>query len=157
MSNDLSSMRTYKSVDEADSLTDKSKKKVSKSRKIGFKYYLPWVLTVILLVFSFFLWQQYSQARNKLTSPSVSNNTQVANQLSKLIDLPTEKPLVLTVKSTANLKILPFFASAKPGDMVFLYPKTSEAILFRTSINKIINFSTNPTDIQSLDNFIFHS
>lgn len=156
MSTGINSMRTFKTVEETGDSINKNKKKKHNSN-INILKFIPWILIVILVGFSIFLWHQYDLAKRTLNSSSINYNSQIETQLSKLIVLPSDKPTILTIKNATSLKVLPFFSGSKTGDVVLIYPKEVEAIIYRSSENKIINVSTNPTEIQSLDNIIFHS
>ena len=106
------------------------------------------VLIVLLLCFLiaastsayFFFRYQQSQAiatKEKLTTPEAQS---LVNKLGQLIQLPNaETPTIATVTDTSKLASQPFFASAKNGDKVFIYTQSQKAILYRPSINKIIN------------------
>jgi hypothetical protein len=60
----------------------------------------------------------------------------------KLIVLPADEiPDVATVTGPEKLRDSPFFANAEKGDMVLLYKNSRKAILYRPSINKIIEVS----------------
>ncbi len=157
MSNGLSSMRTFKTVDEVEP-TEKVKSKKSKKQFKNIRPFikLPWILVVVLLIASLFLWQQYNQAKNKINTPSTVYNNQIESKLSSLIVLPNENPTVLTVKNSVSLKNIQFFSNSKNGDVLLIYPKAAEAILYRSTTDKIINISTDPTEVQSLYSIIFH-
>ena len=60
-------------------------------------------------------------------------------QVGKLIALPTdEQPTVATVTDASKVKDQPFFANAQNGDVVLIYTKAQEAILYRPSSNIIV-------------------
>lgn len=62
----------------------------------------------------------------------------IINAVGKLIELPSDTPQVATVTDVDTLKKnQPFFDSAKNGDQILIFQK--EVILYRPSINKIIN------------------
>lgn len=57
----------------------------------------------------------------------------------KLIELPTdEDPSVATIADISKLKDQAFFVHGKNGDKVLIYAKEKKAIIYRPSINKII-------------------
>ncbi|HVX24458.1 MAG TPA: hypothetical protein VG992_03915 [Candidatus Saccharimonadales bacterium] len=118
---------------------------------------LAWVLIIILVVISLFLFQQYREARQKLAAAHNPNavNAQVKNVITavrKLVVLPSNQtPTVATVQNVSKLRGQSFFANAKNGDKVLVYSAEKEAILYRPSTNQIVtiapisvNGSTNP-------------
>jgi hypothetical protein len=57
----------------------------------------------------------------------------------RLMILPAdETPTLATVSDPEKLKDQPFFANAKRGDKVLVYPISRKAILYSPSLNKII-------------------
>lgn len=63
-------------------------------------------------------------------------------QVGKLMVLPQETPTLATVTDTTKLSAQPFFQNAKTGDKVLIYSKTKRAILYRPSVNKIIEIGS---------------
>lgn len=58
----------------------------------------------------------------------------------KLIALPDgEQPTIATVTDTGKLKDQPFFSKAENGDRLLIYTEARRLILYRSSINKVIN------------------
>ncbi|HLL61090.1 MAG TPA: LytR C-terminal domain-containing protein, partial [Candidatus Nitrosocosmicus sp.] len=65
--------------------------------------------------------------------------TGLIKKVNRLMQLPDkEKPTVATVSDIQKLKNQAFFANAKNGDKVLIYTQAKKAILYRPSINKII-------------------
>lgn len=107
---------------------------------------------VMLMLGSFFVgilpaiyfYRQYS-ALNQLQHPSQLANKDVASLVmvvGRLIELPqNQQPTVATVSDTTKLTTQPFFAKAMRGDKVLLYSAAHKAILYRPTINKIIEVS----------------
>lgn len=63
----------------------------------------------------------------------------VTNQVSKLMQLPDdESPSVVTVDDKSKVIDQPFFKNAENGDVLLVYSKNLQAILYRPSANKII-------------------
>lgn len=57
----------------------------------------------------------------------------------KLFELPIdEEPSVATITDISKLKDQPFFAQGMNGDKVLIYERKKKAIIYRPSINKII-------------------
>ena len=108
---------------------------------------LGWVIIIIIiLVFvaipSYYFYSQYQKTQVLLqgSNPSSENQAQtVIGEVGKLMILPQEQPSIATVSDVSQLPKLPFFANAKNGDKVLIYNAAGEAILYRPSINKIID------------------
>lgn len=136
-SSTTSSMRTFRTPEDEELPTSHIPKKNKKRRR--YIKLIPWLLILILIIVSVFLWYEYSQAKQKLNTTSVSYNQQLTLQLSRLIQIPNTKPVILTLKNANNVKKIAFYSSAKNGDIVFEWTKDNEYILYRPSTNKIIN------------------
>lgn len=89
-----------------------------------------------------YYYYQYNQLLLRANDPNIAVKALVS-QIGKLVELPQgEQPTVATVTNPDLIKDQPFFAKAKKGDRVVLYPNARIAILFDESANKIINFGT---------------
>lgn len=72
-------------------------------------------------------------------SPSSTADAQtLTKQVGSLMLLPSENPTIATVSDVSKLTGQAFFAHAENGDKVLIYPTSKEAILYRPSINKIV-------------------
>lgn len=114
--------------------------------KITNKFW-PWLLVVVLLAFSVFMFGQYRQAKDKTvaTTPAAVNQRvdDVVSRVGKLIILPKDqKPTVATVLHADRLKDQAFFADAKDGDKILVYSSEKRAILYRPSTNQLVNVSS---------------
>ncbi|MFO0705027.1 MAG: hypothetical protein U0517_03650 [Candidatus Andersenbacteria bacterium] len=76
------------------------------------------------------------EAQTKLAEEASQN---VINSVSKLILVPEDKPTVATITDVDKLRAAneSFYKNARNGDTLLLY--STEAIIFRTSENRIIN------------------
>jgi len=105
------------------------------------------VLLVLLAGSSVYLFARYQKAQTELTkikeNPQVTADVQSKELVAKvgqLIALPDkETPTVATVTDVTKLKSQSFFAKAKNGDKVLIYTQAKKAILYRESINKVID------------------
>lgn len=78
-----------------------------------------------------------SDKENVVTQEKVK---ELVVRLGKLIELPKdETPTIATISDVAKLRGQTFFSAARNGDLLFAYPVWMKAILYRPSINKIIN------------------
>lgn len=85
---------------------------------------------------------QYQQLLAKSNDPNIAVK-EVLGKVGKLIDLPSnEQPTVATVNNAELIKNQSFFAKAKNGYRVILYPNAKLAILYDEAANKIVNFGT---------------
>jgi hypothetical protein len=106
-----------------------------------------WLIVIIVVLIvatipAYYYYNQYKNAQMLLQNPSASANAEakdLLNKVGKLIELPTtETPTIATVSDVTKLAGQAFFVNAKNGDKVLIFTQTKEAILYRESINKII-------------------
>lgn len=108
------------------------------------KYYSTILIVVLLLSFSltFYFYKKYQTAQKTLQKQlSPDDREKLIAQIGKLIELPKEEPTVASISDKEKLKNQPFFQNAKNGDKVLIFTKAKKAILYRPSINKIIEVS----------------
>lgn len=100
------------------------------------------VLIIIAALPSYYYYSQYKKTQALLNNPSATANAEVKQLIKEvgvLMVLPTtEQPTVATVSDVTKLVDQPFFANAKNGDKVLIYTQSKKAILYRESLNKII-------------------
>jgi hypothetical protein len=100
------------------------------------------ILVILALLPSYYFYSQYKYTQDLLQNPTVSANAEtqaLIDKVGKLIELPSkETPTVATVSDVTKLAGQTFFANAKNGDKVLIFSQAKEAILFRESIDKII-------------------
>ena len=95
------------------------------------------VVILVALVPSLYFYDQYQTLRSG--SSSKDQVAQLTLKVGSLIELPAgENPTIATVSDVTKLTSQPFFAHAQNGDKVFIYQKAKEAILYRPSMNKLI-------------------
>jgi predicted negative regulator of RcsB-dependent stress response len=109
---------------------------------------------VVVIAAAIFFGIRYDQIQNRnnlLSNPTTAGNLEVSETVQavgKLISLPAkETPTLATVTNVTQLKSQTFFANAKNGDKVLIYTQAKVAILYRPSINKIIQIG--PVNIGS--------
>jgi hypothetical protein len=113
------------------------------------------ILVVVLLVLavlpSYYFYNQYQGVQKLLQNPKATASAeakQLIVEVGKLLILPVgEQPTIATVSDVTKLADQPFFANAKNGDKVLIYTQSKKAILYRDSINKIIEVA--PVNIGS--------
>lgn len=75
-------------------------------------------------------------------SQKTDDTAELIEQVGKLVFLPTdEQPTIASVSDSEKLRGQAFFAQAQTGDKVLVYNKAKRAILYRPSINKIIEMA----------------
>jgi flagellar basal body-associated protein FliL len=109
------------------------------------------VAIIIAIAVSFYFYIQYQKAQKLLQNPTLVASEETRSLIAKvsnLIELPKgEDPIIATVSDINKLKDQPFFANAQNGDKVLIYEKAREAILYRPSINKIIQVAPVSTTV----------
>ena len=108
------------------------------------KLTLPWLIVIVLIVASIFLFFQYREAKNKLKASTPAAATKqvkdtVAQVRTLIILPPGEQPTIVTVKDASKLKSEKFYADARDGDITLVYSKAQKAILYRPSAHIIVN------------------
>ena len=94
------------------------------------------VVVLALLAGGYYVWQKsYTQS-----APAGQTDVEaVVGKVNKLMDLPTdEAPTLATVSDVNKLQGQEFFAKAQNGDQVLIYSKAKKAVLYRPSVDKII-------------------
>lgn len=105
------------------------------------------ILPLIAISAAFYSWVLYQKSQAELnkikTNPQAAAEEEGKALIAKvglLITLPErEQPTVATVTDPAKLKDQPFFVRSKNGDKVLIYAQAKKAILYRPSLNKIID------------------
>ena len=98
-------------------------------------------LVVVLIVAGYFYKNNISYKNPELAAELEAK--ELAEKVGKLVLLPEgEVPALATVTDPELLKNQAFFAEAQSGDKVLIYTNAKKAILFRPSLNLVINIST---------------
>ncbi len=99
------------------------------------------ILVIMITSFSFggYFYYKYKKLQN---SPNVTAQKEAKDLLAKVAQIyliPTgEEPTIATVSDPTALKNQAFFSSSQKGDKVLIFTKAGKAVLYRPSINKII-------------------
>lgn len=106
--------------------------------------YLLIVLFVLIAVLGYFTaYYFYSQYKFVTQNPDAVANVEVdklVKTVGRLMELPTdEKPVISTVLDKEKLMEQPFFKTVENGDKLLVYPKAMKIILYRPSVDKIID------------------
>ncbi len=101
-------------------------------------------LFLVVVIPSYYFYNQYQKNRLLQNSNETANiqAQKLIDKVGVLIELPTnEQPTIATVSDKTKLSGQAFFARAENGDKVLIYSNAKKAILYRPSINKIIEVS----------------
>ena len=118
------------------------------------------IVLLTALIPSFYFYQKYQESQKILQNPNAVNQKEIESlvkKVGKLILLPqNEVPKIATVIDIDKRKGELFFAHAANGDKVLIYENAKKAILYRPSINKIIevgpvSFSENQNQNQATE------
>lgn len=100
------------------------------------------ILLILALSPGIYFYAKYQKAQELLKNPQQLARAEalaISDKVGKLMTLPTdEEPTVATVTDKEKLASQPFFANAQNGDKVLIYTKARKAILYRPSLNMII-------------------
>lgn len=101
------------------------------------------LITLMLAASTIYFFYQYQQIKKQYqNSTTTAQVQQIVAEVSKLMLLPkNETPTIATINDVTKLKGQPFFANAKNGDKVLIYPNASIAILYNPSAHLIISVS----------------
>lgn len=107
-------------------------------------------LLIITTAVSVYFYFQYQKTRSLLTDSTITAQSEIKkliNDIGRHIELPKdESPGLATVTDKNKLANQAFFTKAQNGDKVLIYQKSSQAILYRPSIDKIIKVSAIKSD-----------
>lgn len=118
-------------------------------KKLTWRQLVVLVVILVLLIGGGYFAFKYHQAKNDVnrlsTNPQAAAQQQVTdtvNAVGKLVQLPAnETPTLATVTDASKLVNQVFFAKAQNGDKVLIYTQAKVAVLYRPSINKVINIA----------------
>lgn len=103
------------------------------------------VLTAVVILIAVplvYFYRQYQHTQLLLNNPAKAADEeikQVVAEVGKLMILPKdETPTVATVTDKSKLQSQVFFANVENGDKVMIYTKNKKAIIYRPSLNKIV-------------------
>jgi hypothetical protein len=117
-------------------------------KRPGWKQLTVLGLMLLLLIGGIWFAYEFDQARQEVRRLSnaqanqVDEATQVKNEVAKLVQIPSgETPTLATVTNAAKLQNQAFFRNAENGDKVLIFTNAKEAVLYRPSINKVIEIA----------------
>lgn len=99
------------------------------------------ILTLIVILPTFYFYNKYRIDQLKLTNPGqieASESRELVKKVNRIIELPKEDPTVATVSDVAKLQSQPFFKNAQNGDKVLIFNDAKKAYLYRPGDHRII-------------------
>ena len=116
-------------------ITKMQKMKKMVSRRNGI-----FVLIVILAIGFVYYFAQYQKLSKDPNALAKEKTAQVIKKISELAVVPTDPNAVLaSVSDITKLKGQTFFDNAQNGDQIVIFPSAMRAVLYRPSVDKIIN------------------
>lgn len=107
------------------------------------------VIIITSLLFGGYFYYQFKKLRSNPNAQIEKEAQDLLSQVAKIYLIPTgEEPTIATVSDPNALKNQSFFTQSQKGDKVLIFTKAGRAVLYRPSIDKIIetapiNNSTN--------------
>ncbi len=136
-------IRKSKSTEQVEKvLTKKELKQAKKKKMILIGIGVVTFIVICLIAFFTVRYQNAQKEIERLTNPQEAvkeEKKQLQDRVGKLVALPEgETPTIATVSDVNKLKSQAFFAKAENGDKVLIYTQAKKAVLYRPSINKVI-------------------
>ena len=100
------------------------------------------LIIIILICFGFFFYRKLNKIDENPSKTKDKEASALIQKVSKLYLFPEgEVPTIATVSDPNLLKDKEFFTQAIVGDNVLLFLQSGKAVLYRPSINKIIEIA----------------
>ena len=104
---------------------------------------LPVIILSVLLIIAIILIISLSGGKSTKEDDQIKELQKTVKLVSRLMVLPEgEQPTLATVSDASKLKDQAFFANAKTGDKVLIYPNSRKAVLYSPSLDKIVEVSS---------------
>jgi len=101
--------------------------------------YLPLTLLIVAIIGGALIFFQYQQTQATLKKQQQAQPQTPLEAVSRLMELPKdETPVVNTITDKTQINKNPLFKDVENNDIVIVYPKKQQAIVYRASTNKII-------------------
>lgn len=104
------------------------------------------IILIVLLVplgLSIYFYYQLHNIKKITTSEPNKEVRDIIAKVSNIYLIPsTEEPTVATVSDPSILKDQSFFTQAEKGDKVLIFNKAGKAVLYRPSLDKIIEITS---------------
>lgn len=107
------------------------------------------VLAAVGIGGSYYFYTKYTAIKSNPDLEAQKKTHMIVAMVGKLIELPKgENPTIATITDKTKLKDQAFFKMAENGDVLLAYTSSMQAILYRPSLNKIINVAPISTNSQ---------
>ncbi len=104
---------------------------------------LPVIVLSVLLIIAVVLIIVLTGSKTTKEDEQIKELQKTVKLVSRLMVLPEgEQPTLATVSDASKLKDQAFFANAKTGDKVLIYPNSRKAVLYSPSLDKIVEVSS---------------
>lgn len=106
------------------------------------KFILPALLLLLVIGGGVGVYIYFQNANKNVLGSTEKQKEEVKSiveKVSRHMQLPGEEPTIATVSDIEKLQSQAFFNSSQNGDKVLIYPSTKKAILYRPSIDRIID------------------
>ncbi len=105
------------------------------------------IIIAIALIPSYYFYTRWEHSQKLLKNPELALQEEkrgIVDKVGKLVDIPSnEDPTIATIsdkdKLQNQIKNQPFFSKAENGDKVLVFPQAKKAILYRPTINKVMD------------------
>lgn len=94
------------------------------------------VLLLVMICASLLLFVKYKHAAN---NNPVNQQQQLTKQLSQLIEMPPDQPVISTVLDRSKLTNQVLASRAHNGDILFIFPQSKRLILYRPADKKVVD------------------
>ncbi len=116
------------------------------------------VKTVLVVIFAalffassaaaYYFYNKYNLIKSSIPKSTDEEVNELLSRVGRLAALPDERPTIATVTDANVLRSRPFFANAKTGDKVLIFPIAQKAILYDPTADKIVE--AGPFTVQDL-------
>ena len=120
--------------------TKRSKKTNNKNMK---RYIVLGVVAVLVIAGGYFGWMQYqsmNQTPEAVAAQQEERKQKLLAEAGKIMVLPQEDSTMLEVNNAEQLKQQQaFFRDVQDGDVLFIFPQSLKAVIYRPSTKVIVN------------------
>jgi len=101
-------------------------------------YWVTGIVIALVLSFSLIMATIYKNQMSTKQKKRVAEEQAVVDKISKLLRLPNETPIFMTVFNEKDFQNNDLFRTVKTGDKILVYLNSKQAIIYRPSTNQVI-------------------
>jgi len=101
-------------------------------------YWIVGIIIVVIVAIGFILGGIYKNQMAQKQKKRVAEEQAVVDKISKLLRLPNETPIFMTVFNEKDFQNNDLFRAVKTGDKILVYLNSKQAIIYRPSTNQVI-------------------